>query len=201
MTSNTRTFNEIPCTTEFECLVTQAAAGDNDARGQIIERVRPRVENFAKGLIERKYSWLVHPNEMDEIVDDGLLAAFDAVKSETTVNGFVALAATIIRRDLCDKCRKQERVPAVHASELFDALAKEVTGTNTHYLRELAGKVFVTLSEEQQLVIMLRLEDSLGFSEIGELLGISRDAATKRYHYALGVLGTRFRERLRAEGH
>ena len=44
------------------------------------------------------------------------------------------------------------------------------------------------LPQEQQIVIQLKLWDSLTFSEIGEVLRISPDTASSRYRYGIAKL-------------
>lgn len=155
----------------------------------------------AEGLMARFQSTL-NPEAMDEIVSrfihpalnaarqilsDGVLAE-DAVQ-ETFLRlvrhprrydprqPFAQWFYSVLRNICRDFLRRQSR----HSSGMQRLGRRPLPGEgpiggNGEWIQNLLGR----LPEEDRLVLLLRLQGSMSFEEIGALLGLSREAAKKR---------------------
>lgn len=69
-------------------------------------------------------------------------------------------------------------------------------GSRDEGLRDRAELLIAGLPDEQRTVVHLKIWEEMSFSEIGEVIGVSKATAASRYRYALEKLRVGFGEEL-----
>jgi RNA polymerase sigma-70 factor (ECF subfamily) len=126
-------------------------------------------------------------NEIDEVVQDTFVRAFNAIDSFRGDSSFRTWLFTIARRLLLDRRRSERRNRAVSdvgerdAVTRFDALDTMVADESLQRVRSAVD----SLSPKQREVFTLRVEQGLSYKEIAELIGSTEGATRVHYHNAM----------------
>lgn len=147
-------------------LAAQAAAGNADAFGQLVERHAPAARRVAR-------LFLRDDDDADDAVQDGLLSAWRALGRFDTARPFRPWLLRIVlnsARDLRRRrvVRKTEQLPDAQAS-LSPGPERD---TDRVLLRARLDTALATLPERQRLAVMLFDAEGYPHAEIAALLGV-----------------------------
>ena len=92
-----------------------------------------------------------------------------------------------------DYLRHRPPIRAVPLSAALDQMAEEQIALHEEYRR--LEDLLAPLPDDQASVIRLHFTDDLSFSEIADILNISRDTVKSRYRYAMQKLRRIFNKR------
>jgi RNA polymerase sigma-70 factor (ECF subfamily) len=147
-----------------------------------VERHVPALARFVASQGER--------TEIDEVVQDTFVRAFNAIDSFRGDSSFRTWLFTIARRLLLDRRRSEQRNRTVSDVEerdavtRFDALDTMVADESLERVRSAVD----SLSPKQREVFTLRVEQGLSYKEIAELTGSTEGATRVHYHNAMRVV-------------
>lgn len=147
-------------------LATQAASGDGEAFGALIERYAARARHVARAA-------LLEPHDADDAVQDALFSAWRAIDRYDPSRPFgpwflriVVNAAADLRRRR--KLRQTEAVPEAAA----DPRASPEQDADRALLREALDKALATLPERRRLALVLHDAEGYGHDEIATMLSV-----------------------------
>lgn len=166
-------------------LVARARAGETRAFDELVFRHQAVVYRVALRITggDRELA--------QDASQDAFLKAFrnlDGFRGEAAFRTWLlSITANEARASLRKRARRRETSiedASPVAAETLDpaeeaVLSDEVRRVRTH---------LQALPEKQRLAVSLRLEEGLGFREIGELIGSSEGAARVNYHYGIRKL-------------
>lgn len=160
-------------------LIARWRAGDDRAATELVERHAQALARFAVSSGER--------NEVDELVQDTFVRAFNSLEGFRGDSSFRTWLFTILRRLLVDRKRAEKRrrdrneVQEDDASTEYDALDTVVADETQKRLQQAVGR----LSPTQKEVFTLRVSEGLSYKEIAEAVGTTEGAARVHYHNAM----------------
>jgi RNA polymerase sigma-70 factor, ECF subfamily len=160
-------------------LIARWKAGDERAASELVARHSAALARFAVSSGER--------NEVDELVQDTFVRAFNSIDGFRGESSFRTWLFTIQRRLLLDRRRAEKRrrdkdeVQDDAASTEYDALDSVVADETRKRLQEAVGR----LSPTQRDVFALRVAEGLSYKEIAEAVGTTEGAARVHYHNAM----------------
>ncbi len=160
-------------------LIARWRAGDDRAATQLVERHAQALARFAVSSGER--------NEVDELVQDTFVRAFNSLEGFRGDSSFRTWLFTIQRRLLVDRKRAEKRrrdkdeVQEEDAATEYDALDSVVADETQQRLQGAIAK----LSPTQKEVFALRVSEGLSYKEIAEAVGTTEGAARVHYHNAM----------------
>jgi RNA polymerase sigma-70 factor (ECF subfamily) len=160
-------------------LIARWRAGDDRAATQLVERHAQALARFAVSSGER--------NEVDELVQDTFVRAFNSLDGFRGDSSFRTWLFTIQRRLLVDRKRAEKRrrdrdeVKEADAATAYDALDSVVADETQQRLQGAIAK----LSPTQKEVFALRVSEGLSYKEIAEAVGTTEGAARVHYHNAM----------------
>lgn len=147
-------------------LAARAAAGDAEAFGELLERHVPSARRVARAL-------LGDPDDADDAVQDGALAAWRAADRYDPERPFGAWLTRIVLNAARDRGRRRalrraEPLPpaARAAGPLPDAEAHRAL------LHEALGRALAELPERRRLAVTLFDGEGYAHDEIADLLGV-----------------------------
>jgi len=147
-------------------LAAQAAGGDAEAFGQLVERYAPAARRLAR-------LFLRDPDDADDAVQDGLLSAWRALDRFDLHRPFRPWLLRIVlnaARDLRRRgvVRRTEPVPESQASRI----AGPDRETERTLLRARLDAALATLPERQRLAVTMFDAEGYPHAEIAALLGV-----------------------------
>lgn len=160
-------------------LIARWKAGDERAATELVERHATALARFAVSSGER--------NEIDELVQDTFVRAFNSLDGFRGDSSFRTWLFTIERRLLLDRRRAEKRrrdrneVQEDDAATEYDALDNVVADETQKRVREAVDR----LSPTQREVFTLRVSEGLSYKEIAEAVGTTEGAARVHYHNAM----------------
>ena len=160
-------------------LIARWKGGDERAATELVERHSAALARFAVSSGER--------NEIDELVQDTFVRAFNSLDGFRGESSFRTWLFTIERRLLLDRRRTEKRrrdrteVQEGDASTEYDALDTVVADETQKRLRDAVDR----LSPTQKEVFSLRVGEGLSYKEIAEAVGTTEGAARVHYHNAM----------------
>jgi RNA polymerase sigma-70 factor (ECF subfamily) len=163
---------------DFE-LIARWKAGDERAASALVARHAPALARFALSSGER--------NEVDELVQDTFVRAFNSLDGFRGESSFRTWLFTIERRLLVDRRRAEKRrrdrleIQEDDAATEYDALDGVVADETEQRMRRAVGR----LSPTQKEVFTLRVAEGLSYKEIAEAVGTTEGAARVHYHNAM----------------
>src|SRR5438045_7496560 len=169
-------------------LIARWKGGDERAATELVERHASALARFAVSSGER--------NEVDELVQDTFVRAFNSLDGFRGDSSFRTWLFTIERRLLLDRRRAEKRrrtkveVQEGDAATEYDALDGMVAGEAASRVREAMKK----LSPTQREVFTLRVAQGLSYKEIAELVGTTEGAARVHYHNAMHAVKEQINE-------
>lgn len=160
-------------------LIARWKAGDERAATELVERHSAALARFAVSSGER--------NEVDELVQDTFVRAFNSLDGFRGESSFRTWLFTIERRLLLDRRRAEKRrrdrndIQEDDAATEFDALDTVVADETQRRLQKAVER----LSPTQREVFTLRVAEGLSYKEIAEAVGTTEGAARVHYHNAM----------------
>ena len=160
-------------------LIAQWKAGDQRAASALVERHASALARFAVASGER--------NEVDELVQDTFVRAFNSLDGFRGDSSFRTWLFTIERRLLLDRRRADKRrrdrleIQEDDAFTEYDALDSVVADETEQRMRNAVKR----LSPTQREVFTLRVAEGLSYKEIADAVGTTEGAARVHYHNAM----------------
>jgi len=160
-------------------LIARWKGGDEAAATELVERHASALARFAVASGER--------NEVDELVQDTFVRAFNSIDGFRGESSFRTWLFTIERRLLIDRRRTEKRrrdkteIQEDDAATEYDAL----DGVVADETRVRLQKAVERLSPTQREVFALRVGEGLSYKEIAESVGTTEGAARVHYHNAM----------------
>lgn len=169
-------------------LIARWQSGDQRAASALVERHAPAVARFAASLGVRE--------EIDELVQDTFVRAFQSLDSFRADSQLRTWLFTICKRLLLDRKRAERRrrdvveIDERDAATEYDALDVMVGDELAERLREgLNG-----LSALQREVFSLRVNEGMAYAEIAQVVGSTEGACRVHYHNALKAIKEHLRD-------
>lgn len=160
-------------------LIARWQAGDERAASALVARHAAALARFAVASGER--------NEVDELVQDTFVRAFNSIDGFRGESSFRTWLFTIERRLLVDRRRAEKRrrdrteIQEDDASTEYDALDSVVADETERRMRRAVAR----LSPTQKEVFTLRVAEGLSYKEIAAAVGTTEGAARVHYHNAM----------------
>lgn len=154
-------------------------SGDERAATELVERHAGALARFAVSSGER--------NDVDELVQDTFVRAFNSIDGFRGESSFRTWLFTIERRLLLDRRRSEKRrrdkaeIQEGDAVTEYDALDSVVADETQQRLHEAISR----LSPTQREVFTLRVAEGLSYKEIAEAADTTEGAARVHYHNAM----------------
>jgi RNA polymerase sigma-70 factor (ECF subfamily) len=160
-------------------LIARWKGGDERAATELVQRHASALARFAVSSGER--------NEVDELVQDTFVRAFNSIDGFRGESSFRTWLFTIERRLLLDRRRAEKRrkdkdeLQEDDAATEYDALDSVVADETQKRLQRAVAR----LSPTQREVFALRIAEGLSYKEIAEAVGTTEGAARVHYHNAM----------------
>jgi RNA polymerase sigma-70 factor (ECF subfamily) len=160
-------------------LIARWKSGDERAASALVARHASALARFAVAQGER--------NEVDELVQDTFVRAFNSLDGFRGESSFRTWLFTIERRLLVDRRRSEKRrrdrveIQEDDASTEYDALDGVVASETERRM----GQAMSRLSPTQKEVFTLRVAEGLSYKEIAAAVGTTEGAARVHYHNAM----------------
>jgi RNA polymerase sigma-70 factor (ECF subfamily) len=160
-------------------LLARWRAGDERAATELVHRHAPALARFVASLGER--------TEVDELVQDTFVRAFQALAGFRAESALRTWLFTIARRLVLDRRRAASRRRAREVDVDADALVEHtaldavVADETEARLRRAVDR----LTPTQREVFTLRVAEGLSYKEIAAVAGTTEGAARVHYHNAL----------------
>jgi RNA polymerase sigma-70 factor (ECF subfamily) len=161
-------------------LIARWRGGDDRAATELVQRHAQALARFAVSSGARN-------DEVDELVQDTFVRAFNSLEGFRGESSFRTWLFTIQRRLLVDRKRAEKRrrdrdeVQEEDAATEYDALDAVVADETQRRLQRVIAK----LSPTQKEVFTLRVSEGLSYKEIAEAVGTTEGAARVHYHNAM----------------
>lgn len=160
-------------------LIERYRGGDDRAATELVARHATALARFAASLGER--------DEVDELVQDTFVRAFQALESFRSESSLRTWLFTIERRLVLDRRRSAARRNA-RFEDVATELATENTALDSVVAEETEARVqraIARLSPLQREVFTLRVAEGRSYKEIAEIAGTTEGAARVHYHNAM----------------
>lgn len=160
-------------------LIARWLSGDQRAAASLVERHASPLARFAASLGEHE--------EVDELVQDTFVRAFQSLDSFRSDSSLRTWLFTILRRLLLDRKRVERRrrnlveLDETDAVTEYDALDTVVGDEMAMRVRSALGD----LTSMQREVFVLRVNEGLAYAEIAKAVGSSEGACRVHYHNAI----------------
>ena len=160
-------------------LIDRWKRGDQRAAAEIVKRHAGALARFAASSGER--------DEVDELVQDTFVRAFNSLDSFRADSSLRTWLFTILRRLVLDRRRSERRhgssveLEEGHAVQAYDALDALVADETARRVAEAMER----LSPLQKEVFTLRVTEGMAYGEIAKLVGSTEGACRVHYHNAM----------------
>ncbi len=161
--------------------------GNEKALDELIKRHQVKVFTFILNKVKDE-------DLANDIFQDVFVKIINTIKSGgyNEEGKFIQWAMRIAHNLVIDHFRRDKRFPMLRSNEDYDIFdwvgGTEVTIEQLSIKAQIeqdARKLLNYLPEEQKEVMLLRIEEDLGFKEIAERTGVSINTALGRMRYAL----------------
>jgi len=169
-------------------LIARWQAGDQRAATALVERHAPSIARFAASLGVRE--------EIDELVQDTFVRAFQSLDSFRADSQLRTWLFTICKRLLLDRLRAERRRRDVAEVDERDA-ATEYDALDTMVGDELAERLrdaVSGLTDLQREVFSLRVNEGMAYAEIAQAVGSTEGACRVHYHNAIKAIKERLHD-------
>lgn len=169
-------------------LIARWQAGDQRAATALVERHAASIARFAASLGVRE--------EIDELVQDTFVRAFQSLDSFRADSQLRTWLFTICKRLHLDRLRAERRrrdvaeVDERDAATEYDALDTMVGDELAERLREAVSG----LTDLQREVFSLRVNEGMAYAEIAEAVGSTEGACRVHYHNAIKAIKERLHD-------
>lgn len=178
---------------ETQVLVDQAVGGDQHAKGELLERLRPRLVLWCGARMSQRLQAKAQP---DDVTQEVLLALHKALprfvpRRDSTFLSWVFRIAENRIRDLADYHGALKRKTLEPRS--FSQVAPSVLAARAE-MTDKVLRAIESLSEDHRQVIQLRALEEQPFDEVARILHRSRGAVNTLYWRALDALRSEMRK-------
>jgi RNA polymerase sigma-70 factor, ECF subfamily len=163
-------------------LIARWQSGDQRAAALLVERHATPMARFAASLGVRE--------EVDELVQDTFVRAFNSLDSFRADSSLRTWLFTILKRLLLDRKRAERRRKDVMEIDERDA-ATEYDALDTMVGDEMAQRVrdaVNQLSPLQREVFSLRVNEGMAYAEIAVAVGSTEGSCRVHYHNAIRLI-------------
>jgi RNA polymerase sigma factor (sigma-70 family) len=178
-------------TDDLLSLIEQARAGDQAAWQQLMDLYYPQIRAYIGNQMDQQLRKVLDSTDIvQSVVTNFWLRLIAGEFDFTNEASVLGLLMTIAKGKLIDNWR------AFHATDKRD-LKKEIEGLDMHAIgtgdstpsmlfaeKELVGRLYEMMSEEEQVIFKLRIAGST-WADIGKELDKSADAVRKQYERAI----------------
>lgn len=177
-------------------LFDRLAAGDTSAADEIIGHAMERLKLLARKRL-LSFPAVRHLHETDDIVQGAAMRLHRALKAvrPTSVEQFMRLASTQIRRELLDLKRHEFGVNEDRAGVMLDPSQplsqvgqQTDDGEDTRLLREEFHERVGSLPEEERAVFEMVFYQGLTQKDVARALGVSESTVKRRWYDAQETL-------------
>ncbi|MCB9030315.1 MAG: sigma-70 family RNA polymerase sigma factor [Deltaproteobacteria bacterium] len=171
-------------------LVARATNGDRDAFRILVEKYQSRIYSMVYGIVRSK-------EDAEDLVQESFVKAYFSLKKFRGDSSFYTWLYRIAYNMTIDFKRKMGRRDGVISDVEDDvALAIQSSGleqgssqnpldvVQRKQTAAMINQALSTLSEEHRVAVTLREIDGLSYSEIADVLGVSKGTVMSRIHYA-----------------
>jgi DNA-directed RNA polymerase specialized sigma24 family protein len=172
---------------DFQELIMRVRAQDNDACAELLRCYGPTLQRIARVRLQSYgLQWLVNPSDVIQSV----MALFfvRAAEGKYVLDEpahYQKLMATMVDYKVNDHRKKQDALKRGRGRPVGDLSLEPVdqqpTPSEVVAGKELYEKVWSGLSDQDQELVRFVLWDMLSWHEIGARLGLSHEAARKRF--------------------
>ena len=163
-------------------LIARWQTGDQRAAAFLVDRHATPLARFAASLGVR--------DEVDELVQDTFVRAFNSLDSFRADSSLRTWLFTILKRLLLDRKRSERRRRDVSEIDERDA-ATEYDALDTMVGDEMAQRVrdaVNRLSPLQREVFSLRVNEGMAYAEIAQAVGSTEGSCRVHYHNAIRLI-------------
>lgn len=163
-------------------LIARWQSGDQRAAASLVERHSGPLARFAASLGER--------DEVDELVQDTFVRAFQSLESFRADSSLRTWLFTILKRLMLDRRRAERRRRDTAELDERDAVT-EYDALDTLVGDEMARRVQDAvngLTPLQREVFSLRVNEGLAYAEIATVVGSTEGACRVHYHNAIRAI-------------
>lgn len=180
---------------ETQLLVERAARGDDEAQGELLERLRPRLVLWCAGRMSQKLRAKVQP---EDVAQEVLVALHKALPALDTSGGRRAFLKWVFRvaenrvRDIAGHhgALKRKTVPP----RSFAQTSPSVAAARAELIGELRAALDELPSDYREVIQLRRLEER-EIGEVAETMGRSTGATHTLYWRAVAALRERMQRR------
>lgn len=150
-----------------------------------IQQLEKLIDELQDSLFSFAFFRLGDEKESEDMVQEAFIRYYRENETNKIVYAKAWLYKTLHR--LCvDHIRKRSPMKVVP----LEAISNMEDETHQHLYREYMRieQLLKPLPEEQATIVKMHFTDDLTFSEIADILGISRDTVKSRYRYAMNKL-------------
>jgi RNA polymerase sigma-70 factor (ECF subfamily) len=160
-------------------LIARWKSGDERAATVLVARYAEPLARFAASLGER--------SDIDEIVQDTFVRAFQSIDGFRGDSSFRTWLFTIERRLVLDRRRAARRRPQAMPVQESDAATAydQLEGLVADETEQKVRAAIERLTPMQREVFTLRVSEGLSYKEIAEVAGTTEGAARVHYHNAM----------------
>ena len=175
---------ESPAAHTTAYLLDRARDGDLDARADLVRRMQPLLERFARGRVPRLMRREQDTSDLVQSTWERVLARLDRVQTQAPGDFFAYLRAILVNA-LRDGMRSRGREPlrVEPDSGFVEQLAAEHVDPADWLAWEQA---LAALDGEHRSIVLMRFEFGMSFVEIGHELGVSPDGIRMKLNRTLG---------------
>lgn len=164
-------------------LLNRIRAGDDQARAELIQRIGPLLQRFARGRIP---SLLRHEQDTADLLQSTWLRVLDKLEGIRTdaPGDFFSYLRTVLLNALREALRRHQRSPvSAHAG---DGEAEQMTAENVAADDWVAYEhALARLPQEQRVLLQMRFEFGMSFVEIANEFDEKPDAIRMRVNRAV----------------
>jgi len=164
-------------------LLKRIRAGDGQARADLVQRIEPLLERFARGRVP---SLLRHEQDTADLLQSTWLRVLDKLDGirVDAPGDFFSYLRTVLLNGLREALRRHHRSPidAKAVDSASDSMAAENVAIDDWLAYE---QVLARLPQEQRVLLQMRFEFGMSFVEIAEEFDEKPDAIRMRVNRAV----------------
>lgn len=165
-------------------LISSFQMGRQEAFVKLYTRYRDRAFFYALALTGNEYC-------AEEVVQDAFLVFLRKGRSYAAFGSFRSYLFAAIRSRSIDRLRKgkvRREVLKGHHLDLFENQKEETAEASDPERTAMVSAALMGLPSEQREVIVLKIYNDMTFSDIADLVGLSRNTVASRYRYGCDKL-------------
>ncbi|MBR5699237.1 MAG: RNA polymerase sigma factor [Prevotella sp.] len=157
-----------------------------------INHLEQLIDEWQDSLYSLAFFRLGDEGAAQDVVQEAFIRYYRENQRTTIANAKSWLYRTTLNLTI-DHLRRRPPIRAVPLSTALDKMDDEQRDLHEEYRR--LEDLLTPLPDDQATVVRLHFTDDLSFSEIADILNISRDTVKSRYRYAMQKLRIIFNKR------